>query len=845
MHVKCKFQLTSETESSETIHPNNERVRLCTSVDLDKNSTLIVMICSNDSGNNHIVSYYVERKEQKTPLPSVSRTKSKVIVKQIYYHNHNEDIVAICLTGAGDKLALLSASSTVYILPIKNILLNLHAQQLNSSQGKSMYFYDASILDCCAFDDPIAVAYWECVDSGSKAMVIIASASGKLSFIGVEEKKEVYGTQISEQIKYIEIIKDEFTYSLLITCENFKQYRFVLELVEGQQEKSQSSQINSLQTNPEHYEEYSHNLVKDIVPTWDKKPILVKLEESNPSSSHSGSVGLINRFLGPSKRKISQTSLFPSALSRGLERAPQMIFYHPPNFISVVDVIDNQKFQLSASNNRSSLSSEPRLIRFFPNKQFHYRSAQKPNIVCKLTSLLPDEIITHLVLTERLLAITTSMDRCLINSRNCCNLKNLNSPADELDPIIKEITFSNQEKILTLLKSPVSNDKDGIIDSFLLVTSRSIYTIEARRSCRNMYISLIDTHLAIKPVRSKKSTTQNLLPFTPVTNEFCFLDDFGRRKSSDTNLIVSNFLSHRDEVYERINHDTKAFSQLFKLELNSLYEAYADKLLIRNRFDLANKFFQMANFDDAKIVGKYVRLCAYKQTINYEKFLEFITSYEVTKVLLKDINITSEFLGYKPTLIKFRKYSFAALRMFELYKLLIDSHRLHNSHQLEHQQQEPKQESDETDKKPIAFDYREKRFIENIFTEFLTACLEESIEDSSRLWFNYINFYLNYVGTLEELESDILNLLDSNPVDCRLAIALYAAIGKDENGPTSTYISEELTDTTLSSMKKLYNLSELFKNEFLMKLLDKTLDLIPLSADPNALQECCWRILWE
>lgn len=1090
MQVKCKFQLTSETETSESIHSNNEKVRLCTSVDLDKNSTLIVMICSNENGNNHIVAYHVERRIQTTLISSdtttftgfnkpdgeqksstrlqhlnftlpnlgtftttnnnnnnnnsprkttnglvAKKTRPRIIVKQIYYHSYNEDIVAIYLSDTGNKLALISASSTIYILPIKNILLNLHAKQLASSQGKSMYFYDASIIDCCSLENPVALAFFESQETENKSIVIVANDEGELSFISVEDKKELNKTSVNEHIRYMRIIRDKFSYSLIITCESFRQFRFALELVKQQESTQESIQATNL-PNRLYTDDYVH-LEKDMIPSWERKPILIKLHSTN--AVHSGSTAAaIHRALIPG-RMGSQTSLMIGLNAR--DRSLPLIFYHPVNIISVVDILGSHKSQ--GSNGTRTNVPEPRLLRFFSNKQFYYRP-QKPILVCKITSLDPDEMITHVVLTDRFLAIATDRDRCIINSRNCCNLKNSN-PSIECNPIVKEITFNNEEKILKLLKSPVSNDQDNVIDSFLLVTSRSIYSIEARQSCREMFTSLIDKHLEIKPSKTKRTISESLISSGLTFHDFAFISYVPRRENSEPNLMISNFLSHKDEVYERINYDSRVYSTLFKLELNSLYEAYGDKLLLRNQFELANRFFQMAKFDHIKIVGKYVRLGAFKEAIEYIKntledeneimdekgridlskiafecllakaiierskiclhrskldkdrlqrlqdhiekknlnsmngrsnmslkppninllnrfdpfqlcehspqtqgarlsantiiaeeaeddeatmttcpsndrsynketrlecekllinfvkedmpsslneyvmtelvnfgmidlaicmsdsaenshsllkillrtkdrnrvifqdgrfecllnklhgsnyndliqinssnpiFLQFITSPEVTKALVKNINLACEYLGYQQTLIQVRKHSFVALNQLNFLRKLIETQQSDISREIQ------------------PFSEHQRQMAQYIFTEFMKASLNDSVQDSCRLWFNYINFYLNYVGTLEELEEDILDMLNTESVDCRLAITLYQAIGKDEDDPKGGFLSEIGSKSPLDFMEKLYKLSDLFKNEFLMKLLAKALELVPKATDLDALSNC-------
>lgn len=119
-----------------------------------------------------------------------------------------------------------------------------------------------------------------------------------------------------------------------------------------------------------------------------------------------------------------------------------------------------------------------------------------------------------------------------------------------------------------------------------------------------------------------------------------------------------------------------------------------------------------------------------------------------------------------------------------------------------------------------------------MFIIFLNAALDESTEDACRLWFNYINFYLNYVGTLSQLESDIIEVLNNNQSDCRFAITLYKAIHRDENLASSkTFFTDCIANTPLETLKNFHSPSKLFENEFLMKLLEKTLDLVQQSAD--------------
>lgn len=888
MQVKCKFQLISEPESSETIRTNSERVRLCTSVDFDTNSTLVVMICSNETSNNHIVAYYTECQtstkliltptiqnvdyhlstakfsyidqiipshvepnqpssvagHQKQPSESssspVSNSLSKVVkpkvkVKQIYYHLYNEDIAAICFSDTGNKLAIVSASSTVYILPIKKIILSLHAKQQ----------YDAHLIDCCTIDNPVAIAYWDSLEADNKSTVVVASDLGDLSFISVEEGKEFGRSNVNEKIKSMAIVRDRFSHSVLITCSSFKQYRFALEIVESDDSGVETTQTLSIphpnQINPDEY----IYLEKDLTPSYNRRPIPIRLHNS---MAEVGGGKNVRALFGRAGNQLGR--IFNGLTSR--ERNSLTIFYHPSSsMFSVVDSV-GVSLRQSASNSHKQIG-EQRFLRFFSTKQFYYRP-QKPVLVCRLTSLEPDELITHVVLTDRFLAIATDKNRCLVNSKNCCDLKNSDTLL-ELDPLVKEVTFSNDESILLLLKSPVSNDKDNIIDSFLLVTNKSIYSIEARQSSRDMFINLIDTHLHLKDIRGKQGKTEDMISCAFNHNEYTLVDSYkNERKNSDGNLMVKSFLLHRDEVYERINYDSRAFSALFKLDLYNLYEAYGDKLLMRGQFELANRFFQLAKFGHTKTLGKYIRLGAYKKTIDYinntlrneneslnEKermdlakvayeCLGFITSPEVTRALVKELSLTSEYLGNK-NLTKARKYSSAALRQFESFRKLVICQK----------QKDPSSDKpSENFESSSTFTEDQKRSIESIFLEFLNACLDhDSTEDSCWLWFYYINFYLNYIAGINELETDILKLLDSSSSDCYLAVTFYKALNRYEmNLAADPFKEDGFVGTPLETMKKIYNISELFKNGFLMRLLGKTLDLVPQTANLEALSDC-------
>lgn len=901
MQVKCKFQLISEPEFSDSIHTNSERVRLCTSVDLSVNSTLIVMICSNETTNNHIVAYYTEcesstktisspiipsdetkpffvnygsndqrkppqllfdqpmivpNQQQSSELPQPANTnslseapKSKVIVKQIYYHYYNEDIAAVCLSDTGNKLALISASSTIYILPIKKIILNLHTKQ-SKTQENVQCSYDAILLNCCTIDNPVAIAYWENLEANNKSTLVVASELGDLSFISVDEKKELSRSNLNEKISSMVIVRDRFSHSVLITCASFKQYRFALEIVESDDSGVETTQTFSNPINNQiNSDEYIY-LEKDLLPSWNRKPIPIRLHNSSLSNPNSGTNTNIRRaLLGRAGNQIGR--IFNGLTSR--ERNTPSIFYHPASsMFSVVDTLGISQKSPHTTNHRQT--GEQRLLRFFSTKQFYYRP-QKPILICSLTSLEPDESITHVVLTDRFLAIATDRDRCLINSKNCCNMRNSDTLL-ELDPLVKEVTFGNDETILLLLKSPVSNDKNNIIDSFLLVTNKSIYSIEARQSSRDMFINLIDTHLHLKETRIKRNKPEDMVSCGFNKHEYALVDSYkAERKNSDTNLMIRSFLSHRDEVYERINYDSRAFSALFKLELNSLYEAYGDKLLMRGQFELANRFFQMAKFGHTKTLGKYIRLGAYKKTIDYinsvlrdeneslnereradlakvaYECLGYITSPEITRALVKDLSLTSECLG-KMDLSNARKYSCAALRQFESFRKLVNC-----QHQKQKQANGLSFDFFESENK--IFTEQQKRSIESIFIEFLNACLDDdSTEDSCWLWFYYINFYLNYVANIDELETDILKLLDSSSSDCYLAVTFYKALYRDEAKPTVALEKDAIVGTPLETMEKIYNLSELFDNDFLMRLLDRTLDLVPQTANLEALSNC-------
>lgn len=1188
MQVSCKLQLTSESESSESIHTNCEHVRLCATAELDKNSTLIVLVCSNETSNNHILAYYMERRQAskqscgpntgsqtaqesllaarngdgltiahlahrdvnvaadqssqvKSKLTS-GRLRPKIVVKQIYYHSYNEDIVALCLSENANKLILISASSTIYTLPIKNVLLDLHAQQIRSSQGRSMYFYDATILsNLRSIDDPVSIVCWESAIRPEKSYIIVACRDGnRLVFIDVGDKKELCSTSVSEPIRRIEIIRDRFSCSLVITCESYNQYRLTLELLTRDQSDASSKAtqniasptvINLPKATPNkasrHLGAIDDEAVlteRDFTPSWTSKPLLIKLNSGGSNVTASA----IHRVFTPASRLVgSQAGLTAvGGIADVRDRPLSLLINQQPNLIGVIDVLGAKqpvrKSNMSAA--QYATTNEPRLLRFYPNRQYFYRP-HRPQIICKLNTLDPDEMITHMVLTERFIALATDHDRCLVKSRNCCKLKNPSPKRPiELNPLVKEVTFNNEEKILALIKSPVIHDQDNILDSFILVTTRSIYSIDARHNCRDLFIKLIDSHLAIKrtlftPRMHFRSFDEQRVTSPADGNSkerHLIMSDHLRSRSAESNLLINDFLQHR-EVYERICHDSLAFSTLFKLELSSLYEAYADRLLQRQQFELANRFFHMATFNHPKILGKYIRIGAYNETIDYVRsilnddndfrkilgenerleiakiafecllckllverskllvyktklkrssldritgsatskskdlhlgwsgtdpdsdrmsiyrlcehsprgqdaklstttivdglhedeeetltsntdgddssqrnlpseklarsgnskcrpecekalidfikhlmpsslydyaidrlldfdlvelvdsvaqtdmqilsflkalirsrederllfrasklesltsklerlkrmdlmkintdrleFLEFMTSSRVTKALVKDISLTCDFYGYQHTLVQFRKYSFAALRHLDTYKQLI---KLRNDERervtrnmgatsCDHRDEPISAFSDDNANDGISFvckdDTRlllsdqQKQTAEAIFVEFLTACLKESTDDSCRLWFNYINFYLNYIGDLPALEMDILRLIETSG-DCRLAISLYRAIYRDEtansvtskNGTIngggrklnefrqqtnhslknmSSFLKANLiANTPLEAMQELHDLTNLFANEFLMRLLRKTLDLLPEAADLDAL----------
>lgn len=912
MQVKCKFQLTSETGSTESIHSNTERIRLCSTVDLDKNSSLIVMICSNDSGNNHIIAYYIERKCQlninsdtKLTQPNASlvsesnctRTKPRIIVKQIYYHHYNEDIVAISISETGEKLAMISASSTIYILPIKNILLNPHAKQLR----KSIYFYDASIIDCCTVDDPIALLCWEDLDGGPQ--IIVANRRGDIGAISINENRQVSLNHINEKINSLGFIRDKFSYSILINCENFEQLRLPLKFV--------------------------------------------KNEDDKDSNDCSGAV--IQRVLLPSssRNKSSNKSLFSAINSR--DRPIASIFYHAnTDMVSVVDVLGTNKTGVS--------SIEPRLLRFFQSKQFHYRP-QRPSIVCKLNELYPDEVITHVIITERFLAIATNRHRCLINSRNCSSLRTTYT-----DPLIKEIKFANDEKILQLIKSPVSNDQDGIIDSFLLVTDRSIYSIEARQSCRDMFVNLIDSHLGIKSHRRQSSSFY--------FSEYNLVDD---NRPSQKGSEVDNFLRHCDDVYEKIIFDGRAFSVLLKLDLKSLHEAYGDNLLVRKQFSLANRFFQMAEFNQAKILGKYIRLGAYNQAIEYiinilnddtlsldEKERMDLSKVAFDCLLAKTIIERTKLLLFceklkrrrLKTLIEYcennntsssakntssssyeHSYNGSAKRTLDPFAICdhspigqlaksstntivdVDDEETLTANQGRRLELDTRLECERSlisfinnqlpdalypyaltqlvdfglldianavargdvrihslikilfktkhENRLIFRDDKHANLLDILvnksyghlvkidssgykFLEFITGpVVSKALVNDISLWHNYINFYLNYVGSLDSLKQDIINLINNSLTDCRLAITLFKAIDMhartghqaSSSKLSSIFNADRDLEVSKATFKHIYNLDGLFDNLFLMQLLERTLDWVPQCTDLNALSD--------
>lgn len=1032
IQVKCKFQLTSESESSETIHTNSERIRLCSSIDLDNNSTLLALVCSNEIGNNHIVVYYVVRRpddqtQNKNHQPTdhftstsfsssilsfgssissyynnhnhnyttsdniynykyhynrphhKSQTKPLIRVKQIYYHPYNEDIVALTLSELGDKLVFISASSTIYIVPIKNILLNLHAKQLSSSQGKSMCFYDASILDCCSIEDPISIVYWDSaawVTDGnqlhnqhhhnagiethtSKSLVLVSNKKGEISFINVTEKKEINLMRTNEQIKSLEIVRDRFTISVLITCYDFKQFRLPLELLR------QKSAFNH--SNIVHFNDDVINLDDEFVPTFDRKPIPIVLynngamngERGAPMEKSSLAASALKRLLKPSAIQSSR-SIF-SSFNQTRDKPMSVIFNHPSSgFISVVDTLgikkanyqqQQQNQQISSSTSRprylptsagyssSVTSPEPRLFRFFYSKLFYYR-AQKPQIICKLYNLDPDEQITDVVITDRFLALTTDRDRCLINSRNCCYLKSNSNTGLDLDPLIKEIKFSNQERILRLLKSPVNNDPDGIIDSFMLVTDRSIYSIEARQSCRAMYVNLIDSHLGLKQERRRSRRSAFYL------NDYCMIDDHQQnplKMDSDTNLLlVNNFLSHKDDVYEKVIFDSRIFSMLFKIELNGLYEAYGDQLLLRRQFRLANRFFQMAKFNHCKTLGKYIRLGAYNHAIDYVTTLLDDESQVVDEkeridlskaafdcLLAKTIIERSKMTIYKSAIKKrrlknlYQKYEdfvnksadadktnefhlnnhtktydhlgyivpngvpFAAFQIcehnprgleakcstqtivpFPDYDDLNDEGTLTDAPRINNSRKYKDEYKLECGRSLIDFvnNYMPAALYPHALIELVDFGLLDladylarsderiysliriilKVKDQKKLIFrsdkhdkllgklNKSNHHelIRTIKSMETLKVNIMNLLDHSSTDCRPYITLFKAIAREEK--------QVLNDTTLQSDATMYeyNLSQLFDNVLLMKLLEKTLGLLYKSVDLNPLSDC-------
>lgn len=881
LQVRCKFQLTSETDSSESVHTNNERIRLSSTVDLDKNSTLIVMICSNDIGNNHVVAYYIERTYlTTTTAPSVNEynknnndsdiinnnivtnvhhppsgattaltistpPKPRIIVKQIYYHHYNEDIVAISMSKTGNKLAMISTSSTIYLLPIKNILLNLHAKQPRTSQGKSMYFYDASILDCCTIENPISILCWE-DDSGESTLIIVASQDGHLGIVNVDEKKQIHATHVQERIKSLSLIRDRFTYSLLIDCDNFKQFRLPLSILKNEndnqdhdsavQEPPSSPKMEKVPQNlrslQQQQQQQNHSddyipIEKDLILPLESEPILIKLHSNssfganNISSPTSIAVAAIQRvFSHGSRSNAHQKNIFSALNSR--ERSASSVFYHPSSdLVSVVEVLGGHKSQ-------SNQKLESRLFRFYHAKHFYYRP-QRPAFTCKLNCLDHDELVTKVLITDRFLVIATDRHRCLINSRNCCNVRSSNRSID-MDPVVKEIKFANEEKILCLIKSPIGNDRDEIIDSFLLVTDRCIYSIEARQSCRDMFINLMDANLGIKKNhrRSKKASIDSSITPNFQFSEFNMIYGYHsqRRRSEADNIMVNNFLSHKDGIYDKITYDSRAFSLLFKLDLNSLFEAYGDKLLLRGEFSMANRFFQMAKFDHVEILGKYVRLGAHHKALNY------------ATTILSDENIVLDEKERMDLSKAASECLLPALKQLDVLRELVISH---------HSDRSSSVEGNDFNGVSSIFTESHKQSVEKIFLKYLKASLDDSPSDPCRLWSNYANFYLNHVGTIDELKLSILSLPEHCPTDCRLIIFLFKTIERDQKKANHRQSSSKFlkllsanrdSDMLQSMYQKVYHLHELFDNVFLMKLLEKTLSLLPKSEDLNALSDC-------
>lgn len=599
MRVRCCFQFADSCppETNVVLSNNDTSIRLYTSVNIDGNSALVVLICTNQFNNNHIVAYYTEQRSTTTAttaLTTTTTTKPKVIVRQIYYHAYNEDIVAVCLSDDGERLVLINASSIIYVIPIKNLLLK--DRKPLSSQKRSMCHYDATIVDCCSLQSPSAITYWNNVKHNNnnrlKDIIIVGNSHGEISFVDWHTKQEIASTYVTEEIKSLEIIMDCFNYTLLITCKAKN---------DKQQQLSQYKMVLC---------QLLHSLEPDNLSHLNTKPHLIKLDHNNSASAVPGQV--TTNYQQPPTTPLSAmmkggqpmgpiTNNSNNNNSNNNQSAINLIMYQghrEKNNIGIIDV--------ATIGNSGKQQRQQRFARFYHNRVFNYRINSNCSLTLAMESLERNEMILQLLLTDRFVAIITDYNRCLIYSRNSCDIRWMdnNKQRDNREgDFMKEITFSADEQILVILRSPLCRDTDKIIDSFFLVTRRAIYSIEARHNFRAIFFATID-----KCVLASNALTLDALGAS---------DALGTSDTEIKSRSGSEETRLDKEAYERVEEQCCAYSFMFRLEIGSLYEAYADRLLKRGLFAMGNKFFEMANFSHCRIVGKYIRLSAYKEAIAY------------------------------------------------------------------------------------------------------------------------------------------------------------------------------------------------------------------------------------
>ena len=479
----------------------------------------ICLYCTND----HLVCYFIRTIEDE----ETNQTKyGSVVTKQLYINPQHGIIQSMCFDDTGSWLLTITEKSLIFLIPISRVI---HSEN-------PLLDYDATLIDCCSLKFPTDIVWWKSLDAQIDEIAIVSNDLGEISFINIKTKQEVGGTYVHNAIKQLNVIKDKDSISLWIKCKNGTQWRLILEETRITRSRSSASRKGSTSSanssSNQSQTEYNYlscfivnndNEAIDTINCWNNKPSKIKIRENDASQVEGEEISNHLHYQWPfiiSIKHDNQTSSNDIPHS-GLIRVKLIL-------------CDDFDYEKTSSNDQQYLLPNP-----------------------------ADDPLKLLLIQDRFFLTATSK-KCFIVSRDYADVKK----SSKINSIIQECAFEDEEmiKIFKLFET----DSDGLLNSFVIVTSHNIYRFYPQQTCQQLFFKLV---------------------MTPSS--------------------LSKFSSIKGQL----------LSSMLGLNAQILYENVADICLKNKNFIYAFKFYKIAQTAHLKIVTNFISHGYFRETINYIQIL--------------------------------------------------------------------------------------------------------------------------------------------------------------------------------------------------------------------------------